>query len=165
MTAEPPDTIRANNPFEVHLPDMPDECVKIKINGLGGSLSRVFNDSNKYQIESAEANGITPLHTLADVWSQSPRLERLHTCEAYYLDNLTHSMPFLVSKAHELLTDIGMAFRDSLRSRRTLPREGNQRAAHTLAGEETASAQPQCRRHIGPSLRHYFRYLIPQVYM
>lgn len=113
----PTDTIRANNPFEVHLPDMPDECVKIKINGLGGSLSRVFNDSNKYQIESAEANGITPLHTLADVWSQSPRLERLHTCEAYYLDNLTHSMPFLVSKAHKLLTDIGMAFRDSLRSR------------------------------------------------
>jgi uncharacterized protein YdiU (UPF0061 family) len=44
-------------------------------------------------------------------------MEKLRTCEAYYLDDLTHSMPYLVPKAHKLLKDIGMAFRDSLKAR------------------------------------------------
>ena len=44
-------------------------------------------------------------------------MERLKSCEAYYLDNLTHSLPYLVPEAHKLLTDIGTAFRDSLKAR------------------------------------------------
>ena len=37
--------------------------------------------------------------------------------DRYYLDNLTHSIPYLVPRAHRLLKDIGAAFRDSLQAR------------------------------------------------
>lgn len=111
------DTVRSLNPYEARYDSMPPGGIKMKINGLGGTLGRVFNDSNKFHIAVAETNGIEPLHSLRQVWQQAGRLERLQTCEAYYLDDMTHSVPYLVPKAHTLLKDIGMAFRDSLRSR------------------------------------------------
>lgn len=117
MILMPYDTVKAHNPYETHFDSMPPGGIKIKINPLGGTLGRVFNDSNKFHIAVAETNGIEPLHTLKQLWREAPRLERLQTCEAYYLDNLTHSLPYLVPKAHRLLTDIGMAFRDSLEAR------------------------------------------------
>ncbi len=113
----PYDTVRSHNPYEAHYDSMPPGGIKMKINGLGGPLGRVFNDSNKFHIAVAEANGIQPLHNLRQVWEEGGRLEHLQTCEAYYLDELTHSLPYLVPKAHTLLKDIGMAFRDSMRSR------------------------------------------------
>lgn len=113
----PLDTVRSRNPYEAHYDSMPPGGIKMRINSLGATLGRVFNDSNKFHIAVAEANGIEPLYTLRQAWEQAGRLERLRTCEAYYLDDLTHSMPYLVPKAHTLLKDIGMAFRDSLRSR------------------------------------------------
>lgn len=113
----PYDTVRGHNPYEAHYDSMPPGGVKMKINGLGGTLGRVFNDSNKFHIAVAEANGIQPLQNLRQVWQQAGKLERLETCEAYYLDDLTHSVPYLVPKAHTLLKDIGMAFRDSLNAR------------------------------------------------
>lgn len=113
----PHDTVKAHNPYEAHFDSMPPGGIKMKINGLGGYLGRVFNDSNKFHIEAAQANGISPLYSLRDLWKEAPRLERLQTCEAYYLDNLTHSLPYLVPRAHDLLKEIGMAFRDSLNSR------------------------------------------------
>lgn len=111
------DTVRSLNPYEAHYDSMPPGGVKMRINGLGGPLGRVFNDSNKFHVAVAEANGIQPLRTLGLAWAQAGRLERLRTCGAYYLDDLTHSLPYLVPEAHTLLKDIGMAFRDSLRSR------------------------------------------------
>lgn len=113
----PDDTVKAHNPYEVRFDSMPPGGRKLKINSLGGTLGRVFADSNKFHIEAAESHGIRPLHTLGDVWEQGTRLERLRTCEAYYLDELTHSLPYLTPRAHRLLTDIGLAFRDSLDSR------------------------------------------------
>lgn len=117
MVLMPDDTVRSHNPYEEHFDSMPPGGRKLRINGLGGYLGRVFNDSNKLHIAVAEAHGIRPLHTLEDVWSQAVKLERLQTCEAYYLDNLTHSLPYLTPRAHRLLTDIGLAFRDSLDAR------------------------------------------------
>lgn len=117
MVLSPDDTVRSLNPYEAHFDSMPPGGIKMKINPLGGSLGRVFNDSNKFHIAVAEEKGIRPLHTLADVWQEGSKLERIQTCEAYYVDNLTHSLPYLTPRAHRLLTDIGLAFRDSLRSR------------------------------------------------
>jgi uncharacterized protein YcbK (DUF882 family) len=111
------DTVRSHNPYEQHLDTMPPGGIKMKINGIGGALAKVLNDSNKFHLEVAEANGIEPIYTLSQAWQQGGRMEKLHTCEAYYLDNLTHSMPYLVPKAHTLLKDIGIAFRDSLQAR------------------------------------------------
>lgn len=117
MVLMPDDTVRSHNPYEVHFDSMPPGGHKLKINGLGGTLGRVFNDSNKFHIAVAEQKGVRPLYTLGDVWDEAGKLERLQTCEAYYLDNLTHSLPYLTPRAHRLLTEIGMAFRDSLNAR------------------------------------------------
>lgn len=111
------DTIRALNRYEAHFDSMPPGGIKMRIASLGGSLGRVFNDSNYLHINSAEQIGVRPLQSLRDAWQAGTNLERLRSCEEYYLDNLTHSLPYLVPKAHRLLTDIGAAFRDSLRSR------------------------------------------------
>lgn len=113
----PYDTVRAHNRYERHLDSMPPAGVKLRINYLGAPLARVFNDSNKVQIAAAEQIGIAPMHTLRDAWDNAQRLERLSSCEEYYLDNLTHSIPYLVPRAHRLLKDIGAAFRDSLQAR------------------------------------------------
>lgn len=113
----PDDTVKAHNPYEIRLEGMPEPCVKMKINYLGGTLGRVFNDSNYRHLVLAEANGIAPMTSLADAWQAGAGLEKLRTCRAYYLDNMTHSVPYLVPKAARLLEDIGMAFRDSLKSR------------------------------------------------
>lgn len=111
------DTVRALNPYEIHYDSMPPGGRKLKINALGGTLGRVFNDSNKFHIAAAESIGIKPLHSLTQAWAEAPKLRRLQSCQAYYLDNLTHSLPYLVPEAHNLLTDIGNAFRDSLEAR------------------------------------------------
>lgn len=113
----PSDTIRARNRYEAHHDSMPPGGVKMKINYLGGSLARVFNDSNYLHINSAASLGVKPVHGVRAAWEAGAKMERLQSCREYYLDNLTHSLPFLVPKAHRLLTDIGQAFRDSLAAR------------------------------------------------
>lgn len=114
---DPSDTIRARNPYEQHFDSMPPGGIKLRINPLGMTLRRAFNDSNYLHIATAEKIGIKPVNSLRNAWEGGRKLQRLESCEAFYLDNLTHSLPYLVPKAHKLLTDIGLAFRDSLRQR------------------------------------------------
>lgn len=114
---DPSDTIRARNPYEQHFDSMPPGGIKLRINPLGMTLRRAFNDSNYLHIATAEKIGIKPMNSLRNAWEGGRKLQRLESCEAFYLDNLTHSLPYLVPKAHKLLTDIGLAFRDSLRQR------------------------------------------------
>ena len=109
--------IRRANPYESHLAGMPDGGAKMKINYLGATLGRVFNDSNYLHLDAAQSIGITPVASVKDAWNAGRSLQRLQSCEEYYLDNLTHSFPYLVPEAHTLLRDIGAAFRDSLQAR------------------------------------------------
>lgn len=114
---DPSDTIRSRNPYEQHFDSMPPGGIKLRINPLGMTLRRAFNDSNYLHIATAEKIGIKPVNSLRNAWEGGRKLQRLESCKAFYLDNLTHSLPYLVPKAHKLLTDIGLAFRDSLRQR------------------------------------------------
>ena len=109
--------LKSANPYEARFDSMPGGGVKMKINYLGGSLGRVFNDSNYHHIAAAEKIGIKPLSGIRSAWEAGARLERPQSCREYYLDELTHSLPYLVPQAHKLLTDIGAAFRDSLQAR------------------------------------------------
>jgi uncharacterized protein YcbK (DUF882 family) len=100
------------------LDSMPDgNCVRIKLNPLGGTLARVFNDSNYVQLEAAQQIGITPVSTLKDVWKINQPIRKVETCKEYYIDNLSYSMPYLVPEADELLKEIGARFNDSLAAR------------------------------------------------
>lgn len=76
-----------------------------------GNLREVFLDSNKYQYAWAERIGINQIHSLRDAYRTGRPLVKITDCEAYGLDRLTHSVPFLVPEAAELLERIGYDFR------------------------------------------------------
>jgi len=80
-------------------------------------LKEIFNDSNALQLVAARQNGFQPIKSLHDVWSIDKPLIRIFSCDAYMLDELSSSVPYLVPKAAQLLKEIGYAFQDSIRSR------------------------------------------------
>lgn len=81
---------------------------------FSGSRSETFNDSNHVQLVAAEAVGIVPITDMKSAWNLSKPLELIASCEEYYLEELTHSYPFLVPEAAKLLKDIGARFNQLL---------------------------------------------------
>lgn len=92
-------------------------CTRLRINGIGGTLGRVFNDSNYLHLEAARAGGIEPVIDLESLWQQSRGIVKVHSDSNIYIDSLTHSYPFLTRHAADLLYEIGRRFRDSLDAR------------------------------------------------
>ena len=80
-------------------------------------LNEIFTDNNALQLEAAEQNGFKPVSTLRDAYCIDRPLIRIYSCDAYMLDDLTASVPYLVPKAAQLLKEIGYAFQDSIRQR------------------------------------------------
>lgn len=99
--------------------DMPDSgCVKMHIRSIGGSLGKVFNDSVPRHLDAATRLGITPVgEDTRSLWDNSRGLVRVQSCREYYLAPLTHSYPYLVPEAADLLREIGARFADSLQAR------------------------------------------------
>lgn len=89
---------------------------RIHINPIG-RLNEVFNDSNKYQYAAAERLGIIPIRTLAEAYFTSRPIVKIESNQYYTLDSLSHSLPYLVPEAGQLLSDIGSNFIDSLARR------------------------------------------------
>jgi hypothetical protein len=105
------------NPWESCLPEAPNAgCRRMRFKPLG-PLRKVFCDSNYIQIGAARALGIDPIETDDDIMKLKRPLVHIASCKQYYIDDLTHSFPFLVPEAAELLQDIGQAFNDSLAAR------------------------------------------------
>lgn len=90
---------------------------RVRTRGVGGYLARVFNDKNDLQLTAAQAVGIAPVHSLKDAYNLTRPLKKIATCEDFFLDSLTHSMPYLVPEASDLLHDIGKAFTDTILAR------------------------------------------------
>ena len=82
-----------------------------------GRLNELFNDSNKYQYAAGERIGIKPISKLGDAFFTRRPLVKLSSCRWYELEELTHSMPYLVPEAADLLETSGRNFEDSLRRR------------------------------------------------
>ena len=74
----------------------------------------VFNDSNYIQYMSAEWLGIDPITDLSKAYNTRRPLVKLESGDSYVLSNLTHSMPFLVPEAAELLDEIGTEFAEQV---------------------------------------------------
>lgn len=106
-----------SNPYKQHFDSMPAGGIKIAISKKIRSLPRQFNDINKYHIASARAIGIEPITDLRGTWHLRRPLERIVSCREYFVDSLTHSYPFLVPEAADLLREIGQRFNDTLQSR------------------------------------------------
>ena len=85
------------------------------------NCSRVFNDLNDTHLAAASAIGIAPLASREGMNSATRKLYLIggpnRFEEPFVVDELTHSSPFLVEEAYNLLHDIGRNFQDSLRSK------------------------------------------------
>ena len=77
---------------------------------------RLFNDLNETQLEAARKNGL-PGPITKEQAETDRRLVHIESNQYYDIDKLTHSVPYLVPKAAQLLEDMGRAFQDSLFNR------------------------------------------------
>ena len=83
------------------------------------SYPECFNDSNAIQLIAAERNGISPTDTRERVMElvADGQLTCISPSPYYIVEDLTHSMPYLVPKAQMLLNTIGINYVDSLQSK------------------------------------------------
>jgi len=79
-----------------------------------------LKDDNTLHLESARQMGINPFSTNAELekgvvsmlrWG---KLRELKDCDTYRLKNLTHSYPYMVPEAVDLLEEIGIRFQKKL---------------------------------------------------
>ena len=81
------------------------------------NYQRTFNDMNPRHLQAAKEWGIAPITSKEDMEKKLGEMEEIESCRFYEVDELTHSLPYLVPRAAELLEDIGRNFRDSLDSK------------------------------------------------
>lgn len=91
----------------VERPEVAHRISNINFNGL-------FKDKNDKHLQIARKIGINPLDTRADADKSSKKIVAIDDFEAYEVDELTHSIPYLVPEAAALLARIGQNFQDSL---------------------------------------------------
>lgn len=97
---------------------MPSGTVhSIRSHIIPGKLRDIFTDSNRVQLEAAKANGIDPIVDLRTAYNLRQPIVKIHTCDAYSVEPMSHSIPYLVPKAAKLLRDIGTAFSDTVKAR------------------------------------------------
>lgn len=111
-----PDECTAVNPYLNHFDSMPPGGIKLRTRRIG-TLARVFNDSNYAHLESAMQLGIAPVTDARTAWNLRRPVTKITSCKEYFVDSLTHSLPFLVPKAARLLKEIGQRFNDTLAAR------------------------------------------------
>ena len=78
------------------------------------NYQQTFNDMNERHLEAARHWGIQSIVSDDDFYKQRRKLSKITSCRYYEVDELTHSLPYLVPRAEELLETIGRNFRDSL---------------------------------------------------
>ena len=78
------------------------------------NFSREFNDLNETQLKVAQAIGVPPVADRDAAEHLKTKLVRLEDTDTYVVDSLTHSIPYLIPSAKELLDLIGKNFQDSL---------------------------------------------------
>lgn len=101
---------------EIEGPDSVVKVHRLKVRPIG-SYSRVFNDLNAEHIAEARRIGIKPIASLYDAYNLRTPIMRINTCNDFHVDELTHSLPYLVPQATRLLHDIGRSFSDSVIAR------------------------------------------------
>lgn len=74
---------------------------------------RLFNDLNDVQLKAARKNGLKNPITESQAGTNRHLVE-IKPNTYYDIDKLTHSIPYLVPKAAQLLEEMGRAFQDSL---------------------------------------------------
>lgn len=92
-------------------------CTPLRSRRLTTSIGRAFNDSNAVHLAAARRIGILPVLDEATAWTNARGIEEVRSDSLLFIDELTHSYPYLVPEASELLHDIARSFADSLAAR------------------------------------------------
>lgn len=79
-----------------------------------GSYNRDFNDLNALHLEAASRLGVEPVSSRDEAEHATKKMQEIKTNKYYEVEELTHSIPYLVPEAATLLEDIGRSFQDSL---------------------------------------------------
>lgn len=87
------------------------------------SYKRSFPDLNDKHLSVAQSIGISPLANREEAESMKEELTHITDNEFYSVDSLTHSTPYLVPRASELLDTIGANFLDSLTAKGLNPNQ------------------------------------------
>ncbi|MDR0541844.1 MAG: DUF5715 family protein [Dysgonamonadaceae bacterium] len=82
-----------------------------------GSYNRDFNDKNDVQLAVAGKIGIQPLTEWNGAEKRKEKLKKIQSQDNYEVDELTHSIPYLVPRAAALLDKIADNFADTLENR------------------------------------------------
>lgn len=77
------------------------------------SYQRDFPDDNDTQLSAAKAIGIKPFKKTEDIVNIK-QLKQIESNEHFTIEDLTHSVPYVVPQAAKLIDDIGVNFLDSL---------------------------------------------------
>lgn len=77
---------------------------------------REFNDMNPVQLAAAQAIGVPPVKDREAAEHMKGKLVLLEDNDLYVITELSHSIPYVVPQAKELLDLIGRNFQDSLSS-------------------------------------------------
>lgn len=81
------------------------------------SYKRSFGDLNDVHLQAARSIGVAPLSAREEVERNKGKLRKITSNKLYTVDSLTHSIPYLVPDAAQLLETIGGNFLDSLISK------------------------------------------------
>ncbi len=87
------------------------------------SYKRSFGDLNDVHLTAAQSIGIAPLTSRKEAEALKGKLAHITTNDRYTVDSLTHSLPFLVPQAANLLDTIGAHFLDSLTAKGLNPNQ------------------------------------------
>lgn len=101
--------------WNVSLP-MSDRTEAMPIRHIGNPRE-IFNDSNYIHWRAADSIGIRPLSDLASHWNLRRPLVKITSCRDFFVDPLTHSVPYLVPEAAAMVHEIGRRFSDSVAAR------------------------------------------------
>lgn len=82
-----------------------------------GKYELAFNDSNYIQYAAGQQLGIDPIYRLSDAYYAKRPLVKMTTTGNYEVEKLTHSLPYLVPEAADLLEEIGASFKRKLKEK------------------------------------------------
>lgn len=90
-----------------------------KLSGKVWSYMECFPDTQEQHVSAALKNGIKPVESHAAILSLARRQKLVSIMDSpfFVVEKLDYSMPYLVPKAKDLLTEISVNFLDSLRSK------------------------------------------------
>lgn len=101
-------------PSMIILPSCKEKRGELKPITYNGSYNRDFKDLNDLHLAEAQRIGIEAVSSREEADKSTHKMVEIATNDYYEVEELSHSIPYLVPPAATLLEEIGRNFQDSL---------------------------------------------------